>query len=95
MSYIIGANNNPLTNFTLSPGQSTRITWSGGDANYPVGFPFPSAVFTVAGRIVATENTMEWSSQVGGDGLLYGTNLRAESNGSGAAAFRMQLGKLS
>jgi hypothetical protein len=96
MSQIIGANNNPLTNFTLNPGQTARFTWSGGAANFIVGFPFPSAVFTQSSRIVATETTMEWSPGIGGDGLLYGVNLRAESNGTGApAVFRMQVGQLS
>jgi len=97
MSQIIGANNNPLTNFTLNPGQATRFWWTGGGANFTVGFPFPSAVFiSASSRIVATETTMETLPEVGGDHLLYGTNLRAESNGTGAAAvFRMQIGQLS
>ena len=95
MSQIIGDNHNPLVNFLLNPGQSTRFWWTGGDAHFVVGFPFPSAVFTQASRVVATEATMEWAQGVGGDGLVYGTNLRAESNGTGApAVFRMQVGQL-
>ena len=97
MAQIIGANNNPLTNFTLNPGQAARFTWSGGAANFTVGFPFPSAVFiSASSRIVATEHTMETLPEIGGDHLLYGVNLRAESNGTGASAvFRMQVGQLS
>jgi hypothetical protein len=96
MSTVVGANHNPLVNYLLNPGQPGRLEWSGGNANFIVGFPFPSAVFTQASRIVVTENTMEWRAGIPDDGLVYGTNLRAESNGTGApAAFRMQLGQLS
>jgi hypothetical protein len=93
MSQILG-NNNPLVNFTLTPGQTTQVWWKGNDS-YNIGFPFPSAVFTQSSTVRAVDHGMSWSREAPPSGIIYGVSLRAEGNGTGApAVFRIQIGQL-
>jgi hypothetical protein len=99
MSYIIGANNNPLVNFTLNPGDSTRIWWYGfgpSGVGYNTGFAFAPSIFTVSNRIVVDNNAMEYAEWAGASGVLYTVDLHAEdSRGTGiAAVYRIEIGEL-
>jgi hypothetical protein len=106
MSYIIGANNNPYVNFTLSPGHSTRIWWYGygkDGVSYNVGFAFPTAFWEAQGnRVVVDNNAMQWAKQdpngnpIGGGHTFYTADLHAENTSNmGPALFRFQIGELS
>ena len=99
MSTIIGADNNPLVNFTLSPGDSTRIWWygfgAGGVADH-VGFPFIPSIATLFSRVVADNHGMEYAEWAGDSKILYTVDLHAEATDTynGSAAFRILIGQL-
>ena len=100
MSYIIGANNNPLVNFTVNPGDGIRVWWYGfgpDGVGYNVGFAFAPSIWTVSNRIVVDNNALEYVDLAGPSGVLYTVDLHAEdSRGTGiAAAFRIEIGQLS
>lgn len=100
MSYIIGANNNPLVNFTLNPGDPARIWWYGfgpDGVGYNVGFAFAPSIWTVSNRIVVDNNAMEYADWAGPSGVLYTVDLHAEdARGTGiAAVYRIEIGELS
>lgn len=94
MSTIIG-DGNPLVNFTLSPGSSTRIWWYGfGGAS--IGFPVNPVFFQISNRLVAINHGMEAVNQPDFQGPLYTVDVTAEDTlGDGSpAAYRIQIGNL-